>query len=251
MTPPLRLCGLLLCLISSAAFAGTDSIFPLWKPAGSENLLPYGVGVTWYGQKQDYTLDDLTFAVPGGFPPVGQLHTENRSHAISVRPNLWLLPFLQLYGLAGHVVSDTTVSNVPLLGQVDSRNTGTYYGAGAVLACGKNNWFASVDVNYTYADMSGVDNSQRTLTVQPQVGRNFGRLAVWLGAMYQDTEEITSGTFALTGLGEVPYRVKLKTAVPWNARIGAQWNFNRHVGLVAEAGLGSRHGFLTSLEFAW
>ncbi|HWA84894.1 MAG TPA: hypothetical protein VG710_01615 [Opitutus sp.] len=251
MTPLLRLRVLLFCLATSTAFAGAGSLFPLWQPPGTAGLLPYGAGVTWTQQKQAYTLDDLTFAVPGGFPAVGQLRPENRSRAITVRPNLWLLPFLQLYGVAGHVVSDTTVSNIPLVGEVVSRNTGTYYGGGAVLAYGRHDWFASVDVNYTYADMSGVDDSQRTLTLQPQIGRNFGRLSTWLGAMYEDTAETTSGVFPLTGFGDVPYRVKLKTASPWNGRVGAQWNFNPHVGLAAELGFGARTGVLTSLEFAW
>jgi hypothetical protein len=244
--------GCFLCLCAVAA-ARAESIFPLGKSLSPQAaaMLPYGLGLEWYWQEQDYRLEQLTFAVPGGFPPAGQLTAENKSRSAQVRPNLWLLPFLQVHGLFGRVQSDTLVRNVPLLGQVTTGSRGTVYGGGATLIGGHDNWFASASVNTAFANLQGADNSIRTFTVEPHVGRNFAHGAVWVGAMYQDTEEKASGTFALSGLGTVPYAVRLKSEDAWNYHVGGQWRVRRHVGLMGQVGFGQRRSVYLALDFAW
>src|SRR5688572_18986730 len=93
-------CGLLIIPLAAA-----ESVFPLAKEKFPQaaGQLPYGIGLGWYQQKQDYALERLTFAVPGGFPAAGGLTAENESQFTQVRPQLWLLPFLEVYGIFGRV----------------------------------------------------------------------------------------------------------------------------------------------------
>lgn len=246
-----RLLGLLACFITTHVFAATDSVFPLWKAPDAPDIPAYSVSVMWYQQAQDYRLDQLTFTGPGGLPPVGHPPTRNRSHSLTARPGLWLFPFLRVFGVLGHVTTDTTVSQLPVLGQVNSHANGTNYGGGINLVYGRGHWFGAVDLMYSRVHMNNVNSVLRTQTVHPRIGRQFSHALLWVGAMYQRTEEVATGAFPLAGVGNVPFRVKFETADPWNAHVGGRWNFNRHVGLVAEAGFAGRSSLMTALEFAW
>lgn len=233
--------------------ARAESVFPLARGAIPATSLPppYGLGVGWYRQEQDYSLDQLSVALPGGFPTVGTLAAENETQCTQVRPHLWVLPYLEVFALLGRVRSETVVRNIPLLGQVTANTHGTVHGIGATLAGGYRDWFGSVSPNYSKARMSGTNSSLRTLTVETHFGRNFGPASLWFGPMYQDTQEKTSGTFTLPPLGAVPYAVTLGTADEWNWLVGGQWRLNRHVALVSQVGLGQRRSLFFSAEFGW
>lgn len=75
---------------------------------------------------------------------------------------------------------------------------GGTYGAGTTLAGGVGNWFALLDMNYTYTSIAAIDGNIKTFVAAPRVGYRWqydgGReLRVFVGAMYQNVQQELSG----------------------------------------------------------
>jgi hypothetical protein len=102
---------------------------------------PYGIGITVYGQNQPYTLDRLTIQAPFAIPSTSGIDIDNALREQDAKLDVWLFPFLNVFGLVGNLTGETSVdlSRVALpvtLGSVDINYHGTVYGAGATLAAG-------------------------------------------------------------------------------------------------------------------
>ncbi|MEO7794837.1 MAG: hypothetical protein ABIV06_08695 [Thermoanaerobaculia bacterium] len=216
--------------------------------AGGKKLpLPYGIGITVYDQRQDYALDSLTLGIPGfDNLPLDRLAIDNHITDFNAQMDVWLFPFLNVFGLIGTIDGSTEVdfSQLPLpipLGRVDIDYDGTVYGGGVTLAAGGDLWFTSLTGVATKSDLSGdFDSSARSLVVMPRVGLHNDRGAVWVGAMYLETEEKHRGTIALPFLGPVPFAVELEQKEPWNALAGIHANLGERWTVELEGGFGPR-----------
>ncbi|WP_432216581.1 hypothetical protein [Klebsiella quasipneumoniae] len=221
----------------------SDSYFPIWgeeaRARGYSIPLPYGVNLSYMNIRQDIMVDSITFSglklgnhpIPSDMFAIDAGHTREKSKTENLRLDMWVFPFLNVYGLVGHTrgssVSQVSVDSDPsqfrcldrvIAGAVQQLYQsgklqdidftldfkGTTWGTGFTLAGGYGNWFGLVDTNYTRTDFDILDGSISAVTVSPRVGYRFSfqgidgpsHLSLWVGSMYQDVQQEFKGDLA-------------------------------------------------------
>lgn len=122
---------------------------------------------------------------------------------VSGRLDLWLLPFLNVYGFGGKVQTNTTVelvTPIPFTSSVDQ--TGSTAGLGLTGAVGFKRIFVSVDVNWSWTDLEKLTETVNGRILSTRVGRSMQlgtrqRLTLWAGAMNQKFASETNGSIRL------------------------------------------------------
>jgi len=257
---------------------------------GYDLPLPYGIGLTYAHVDQEQLLDELQVGINGAdkepFPFVSFDNATSVSDTVSIKADMWLFPFMNVYGMLGKVDGnaplDVLIDGNGMLDQldidcsgpfpnpvcailedqtfllpVDAKFDGNTYGIGMVLAGGWNGWFVTVPFNVTYADMDGKDTDGIVKTATPRFGRVFnlgrkGNLALFVGANYLESDLTVSGTVTTpNGLLEIDYTIDQSNKDPWNALIGFNWDINKRLSWSLEYNgfVGSRDAFITS--FGW
>jgi len=255
--------GLILLLAALIPFSSlADSALPFLKDKVGEDIQlprPWGLGGDFYTMDQDYDIKSLTFEYPGvslGDP--SQIKVTNEVAHLDIQGDAWILPFLNVFGILGHVNIDTVVDfsqadiqGLPFsLGQLPVKFNGTVYGGGFTLVYGTQNWFASVTTTFTKTNTSGdLDSSVKSTSVQPRLGLIRNSWRFWLGSMYLKTDETHSGTFDLPYVGPVPFAVELQTKDRWNYVVGAGYAFGDRATLRFEYGFGARNHTLFNFAF--
>ena len=202
--------------------AAAESTLPFMKDLAGDMELPrpWGIGLDFYTMDQDYSIQSLQFDLP--IPGVGlgdpsDIKSTNEVMHFDLKADVWLTPFLNVFGLVGKVDTDTTVdfseaeiTGLPFeLGMLPVNFDGTVFGGGFTLVYGTENWFTSVTTTYTSTDTSGdFDSSVDSFTVQPRIGLISGNWRFWAGAMYLDMDERHSGTIELPYIGPGPFAVR-------------------------------------------
>lgn len=280
-----------LCLLfwsySSSLFAESFTL-PIWKEEAEARgyTLPeaFGFSVGYMKQTQGISVDSIGFegTIPALFPwkPPHQISDivdiesvgsgKQMSEVLTLRGDVWLFPFLNLYGIVGSLkgYSETDIKisikgpkgNLPL-GTMPFRLdlNGTLYGAGFVLAGGYKDVFALVDASYTETDLNVIDGTISSVVISPRIGYDFTRsgvpLRVWAGAMYQDVEQSLSGNLNDIGLGALSkyidngrFNVEQHLVTPWNPLIGSQYKLDDGLYLLGEIGLGKRKSMFLTLD---
>ncbi|EPY7145816.1 hypothetical protein ACXEIJ_005061 [Klebsiella quasipneumoniae] len=198
------------------------------RARGYDLPAPFGVNINYMNIRQNISVDSIAFSgLALGSIPLDNLFkinvgdTRESSKTETVRLDVWVLPFMNVYGLVGHTkghsVSDIGVGvKLGDLGEIKPDNLqnlkfrldfkGTTYGAGTTFAGGIGNWFALLDANYTQTRFDILDGSIDAFTLTPRVGYRFttpgvdalylpaGKLNVWVGSMYQDVQQEFKGS---------------------------------------------------------
>jgi hypothetical protein len=245
--------GLILLLAALLPLSSpADSVLPFMKELAGDMELPrpWGISFDFYTMDQDYDIKDLQFNLPGislGDP--SQIEVTNEVQHFDLQADVWLLPFLNVFGIIGKVDTDTLVdlsqaeiSGLPFkLGTLPVSFDGTVYGLGFTLVYGTENWFASATTTFTKTDTSGdLDSSVDSFSIQPRVGMIRDNWRFWVGGMYLDVDETHSGVFPLPVIGDVPFSVELVTKDNWNYAVGVGYVFSDRTNLSFEVGFGSR-----------
>lgn len=234
-----------LLLVSGVASAADteERTFPIWgdeaRARGYSIPLPFGANISYMNMRQNIDVDSIGFSglalgnhpIPTDMFNIDAGHTREQSKTENLRLDMWVFPFLNIYGLVGHT-RGSSVSNVSVdadpsrytgvdrviassvhqlyqSGQLQDIDfildfKGTTWGTGITLAGGYQNWFALVDTNYTRTDFDILDGKISALTVSPRVGYRFSfqgpagqsHLAVWIGTMYQDVQQEFRGSLS-------------------------------------------------------
>jgi len=218
-TPPADASGSSDSTLSTEDSSSSDSMFPIWgdeaRARGYSIPLPFGVNVSYMNMRQNINVDSisLTGLKVGGMPipddmfNIGIGDTRQRSETENLRLDMWVFPFLNVYGILGHT-KGSSVSNISVdadpsnyapgtilhpnrdhiiaqavhagyesgaLQDLDFKLNfeGTTYGAGVTLAGGYGNWFTILDTNYTQTSFDILDGKISALTVSPRVGYRF------------------------------------------------------------------------------
>ena len=185
--------------------------------------------------------------------PASAAKLESRATSTTAKIDAWVLPFLNVYGVVGFVdgetnASELSVKNSPLLDGLLPPSfplaySGPVYGGGVTLAAGYNQFFASVDANYTESDLDIGDSTIEAFVISPRIGitGELGGLSgsLYVGAMYQDIDEQQNGIVGFPILGQevsVGYDVISEAEEKWNYLVGANlkagesWNYGIEVG---------------------
>lgn len=133
---------------------------------------------------------------------------QNTAWAFTLRPDLWVFPFLNVYGLFGYGHSKTTVNTlIPVL-NLDFTSTVeqgiTTMGFGAMVAAGFGPVWFSLDANMTWNKPELLDRPTRASVVGLRLGHSFvfkkkpyRNVAIWVGTMYMSMQSETRGEVLL------------------------------------------------------
>jgi len=255
----MRPLALLLAMLPGVAAAESTLPFMRDLAQGRELPRPFGIGVDIFTMDQDYDIEQLQFSLPGvSIPDPSAIDVSNEIYEADLRLDAWLLPFLNVFAIYGHINGDTTVDlsalpPLPLpfpLRSIAVDYSGQVYGGGATLAYGGEHWFASITGTWADTDLSGgFDSSVKSVTWQPRVGYVNGSWQAWVGGYYIDAEEKHEGVFAIPGLGSIPFAVELSSSSELSPGLGVHYNFGRHAEATLEFAGGDRT--ITLLNVTW
>lgn len=234
---------------------------PIWgksaREEGFELPLPFGVGVTYTYLNQNNVVSDVRIA--GNPLNVNLRDAKTESHTGVVRGDLWLFPFLNVYGVFGYTAGTTRPAAVFSNGQVLEAKVDygrASYGGGLTLAGGWKAYFLTLDANWTTGDAVEKDGGRigdrplESFTFTPRVGTVFssGRLgtgSLWVGAMYVAATDEIRGSIdlsghpllaAIVGRDSLDLFTKVKPKDAWNLLIGGNWEITKRWSLLAEVG---------------
>jgi hypothetical protein len=189
-------------------------MFPLWgKDLAAKGMLfpfPFGFGITYLEAVQPIDVKNLQVAVNDSeFADVSRFvqfeSLDSNVQAANARLDLWVLPFLNVYGLVNWLIATEgdAVLSKPFPLRAGSTQTGYGGGFGVTGAFGFFGFFGSVDANFTWNQLSNLESPVRTFVLAPRVGKRFKltnsvALSSWIGAMRQDVQADTSGTIKLS-----------------------------------------------------
>jgi hypothetical protein len=185
-----------------------DSFFPIWGRQAIERGfdLPraFGIGFNAVYITQNIDIDNLLLSTDADpLEPINAIQfgtTTADAFSETIRADLWVFPFLNVYGLAGPGQAKTSVEVTTPIGftsEVDQK--ATTYGVGLTGAMGiKRNWL-SVDVNWTWSDLEKLEDPVMIRILGLRYGRAIKlsgrkRLAIWVGTMNQKVELETRGS---------------------------------------------------------
>ncbi|WFQ79365.1 hypothetical protein PXH59_17585 [Xenorhabdus sp. SF857] len=268
-------------------------ILPIWGDAarakGYDLPEPFGASYGYMNLRQDVVVDQIGFIMPENPDTqkattviAGKTRERTESHMLKL--DTWVLPFLNVYGVYGKTKgsSETNIENVIFGGVPMFKDIpftldfkGKTYGGGITLAGGYNQFFATLDANYTQTNLDILDGGIKALIITPRIGYEFTfqplfagqgntKVQVWTGAMYQDITQRFEGKIAninMTGvLGafvggmleydpDMSFDVKQHLAHKWNNTVGARFEITRNFNILSEVGFGNRNSFFISGEF--
>lgn len=261
-------------LISSDNSLQDKSMFPLLgdeaRERGYELPNPYGINVIYVDMKQDVDIKALNLtgklSLFGGKPlELGNIISVKADSAKTVNTNelvkadLWVFPFLNVYGILGKTkghstaLVDINLGNSTILKDYDFtlKYEGITYGVGTVLAGGYKDFFSLVDFNYTSTSLDIIEGNISAFVISPKVGYNFDfyntKNSIWIGTMYQNITQTLKGD--INNLITFPKGIKVKdgkfevkesTSSPWNNVIGFRSEINKSVEFTTEVGFGKR-----------
>lgn len=273
-------------LLNSVLLLSSDedkTLFPIFKEEaikrGYELPKPYGINFIFVNMKQNVDINSLNLT---GNLSVGKLNLGELSNFISVKSttaktsntntlvkaDLWVFPFLNLYGVFGKTkgnssaIVDINLLNKPFLKNYNFtlKYDGITYGAGAVIAGGYKNFFSVVDFNYTTTKLDIIDGNISALIISPKIGYNFDfhntRNSFWIGAMYQNISQTLKGdinnVITFPKNIRVPngkFEVKESTSSPWNPSIGFRTEINKSLEFTSELSFGKRKSIIFSFGY--
>lgn len=198
----------------SIATADYPHIFPLFGEnvirKGFDLPLPIGINISYYQQSSSTIIDQVSVGLgddqlmPLTF--VGFEDVTNEASNLNARVDLWLFPFLNVYGMFGYAKAEANVTlNAPFDFETTVDFTGWSYGGGAVLAFGLQGFWITANGNLAWTDMEDYYDPVRATVLSFRLGRTLKlmknrRFQIWLGSMYQEPESIVNGRFLLADI---------------------------------------------------
>jgi hypothetical protein len=209
----------------SAKLASYNFIFPiLGKKAVEKGFnLPYsaGLSIQYLWQKQDLLINNLNIGFNNG--PTYNMddivrfnNSTSEAYGINFRPDIWILPFLNIYGIFAQSKPSTTVGFgiwVP-----DSSNqwkevfqtstkasfTATSFGFGLTPTIGVAGGFLALDMNLTWTDIDALEKPAFSYIFDPRLGKTFKfknperSIALWVGGFRWSINSGTKGSIPLS-----------------------------------------------------
>jgi hypothetical protein len=198
---------------------------PIWgaKAAKAGYNLPYsaGLGVNYLWQQSDLIIDNLSVGFNNG--PMYDLDEIVRfnsavasASAINFRPDIWIFPFLNIYGIFTQASTSTAIGAglwLPDTANVWQEITSfsskaefhaTGVGFGMTPTIGVAGGFMALDMNVTWQSISALDKPVFTFVFGPRFGKTFklkkpeSNIALWVGGFRLHLKSETSGSLALS-----------------------------------------------------
>jgi hypothetical protein len=195
-----------------------DYIFPILGQkvysAGFDIPYPAGVMGNFIWMDQSIVIDNMQLGLETDNQDIPLTNVDefiqfgentNRSFGTNIRPDIWVLPFLNVYGLFGYGKSETTVqltSPISMKSVVDQDISTT--GFGVMGAFGLGPLWTSVDANWTWTKPELLDKAVLVKVLGVRVGKTFEfkskpdrNVAFWVGGMRAKMGSSTVGQIQL------------------------------------------------------
>lgn len=184
--------------------------FPAWgKRITKKGFdLPYSAGIMLnpYAGSQKVNISDLKVGfndmepVALDFVKFGEVKAKIQS--ITMRPDVWILPFLDLYAIAGVSYAQTDVNiTEPFILTTSADFNGSTFGVGTTIAGGFHGMITIIDINHTWTKMSNIEGTIQTNMLSPRLGYSFlfknkswRSVAMWVGTSGIFINRTTEGT---------------------------------------------------------
>jgi hypothetical protein len=216
---------------------GYPYVLPIWgkKTTAKGFQLPYsaGLSVNYFWQESGLIISDLMVGFNNG--PMYDMDEIVRfddaiatANAINVRPDFWLFPFLNVYGIIAVAKTSTAIDAEIWLPDFDSTWSpvsslstkvdfdATTLGFGFTPTIGIGAGWMALDMNVAWTDVSALNKPVFTFVFGPRLGTTFKfrnpnmSIAGWVGGFRVKYSSETSGSVNLTELfptGEMQAKV--------------------------------------------
>ena len=188
-----------------------DNIFPFFGgdliKQGIRLPAPLGININYFTADQNVLISNLALGVNDrDYVNLDNLIRFDEAIGVAnnwnARIDLWIFPFLNVYGIGGYTRAITTVNLIsPIEFQSEAKMEGTTYGTGFTIAGGLQGFWISFDANWSWSDLDILENPIGSSVIGLRVGKNYRwrdkSVALWLGAMKVNLESGTQGTVLL------------------------------------------------------
>ncbi len=235
-----------------------------YEARGIELPRRFGIAANFIYMERDIEVTDVTVKV-GDRPPESisdraGFDVANRTTLSMVRFDAWVLPFLDLYAMAGQARTDTSLvasfeiappigDPIPVVVEQDTRVDGPVYGGGATLVVGHGAFFAMLDANFARSDLDLFDGTIDALLLSGRVGwfrdTGLGQWRVWTGLMYLDSSRSLTITTDVPIFGPTEVEVEQRPVNPTTLELGGSLSVNRRWEILVEFGSNFDDAFLT------
>jgi hypothetical protein len=251
---------------------------------------PWGFSLSYIDNSQGQNIEDLSVALgKGAAPPVGTdlvdlpfvriENAQSNTRTGQVRADVWVLPFLNVFGGIGKVEGRVPLDVVVDLNETElcppivtcdsvrasfdagvEANTATI---GMTGAYGWDNWFVSGSASLTDSFGGNTVDAVRSVSVSGRIGRRwaFGPghiVSPFVGVSYLDINQVVEGTTRLPDAfpdGEelaVRYKARISNKDKWSGVIGLNLGYVQGVSIAGEYNYSPRSKrFLLSSTFRY
>ena len=173
----------------------------------------WGISPVYFTQRQEIDITSIRIGINGSdmvdlseFIVFGP--TIASTNAYTVRPDLWVLPFLDVYGIFGFGTTETQVNlQEPIGFATEQRFEATSFGVGATLAGAIGPLWIAWDNNINFANIDVLVEPVPAFNSSFRLGHTLRApydpqrsLSVWGGVFYQSIQNDTEGSIALTDI---------------------------------------------------
>lgn len=267
-----------------------DYVLPIWgKQAVAKGFdLPYsaGLGLNYIWQESSILINNLQVGINGGDKrnldgTVRFNDAVATTNGLNIRPDIWLFPFLNIYGLVARVENSTAVDfGVWIPGESGDEQifnyktkaefSGTSFGFGLTPTMGVRNGWLALDMNFTWTDIPELEKPAFAFVFGPRMGHTFQfakpemNLALWVGGFRLALSSSTSGSIKLEDI--LPNDRNLEERISngfdrieqryqelddwWNGLSPAEKRLNQSRYDRLNEALGKAHDFLTQFADA-
>ncbi len=212
-------------LKDSLAVVDYPYALPIWgdKVTARGFDLPYSAGIStnYFWQKSDINVDNLYVGFNNGpkYNLDEVIRFQNSTaevNSITIRPDIWLLPFLNVYGIFGRAKTQTNINAGIWIPDADNNWSeiasfstkanfeGTTCGLGITPTIGVGGGWFALDMNMAWTDLKGLNKPAFTYIFGPRFGKSFkfnkpeSNIAVWVGGFRVHLAGKTNGNLALS-----------------------------------------------------
>ena len=197
--------------------------------------LPVGMSVQYLWQQSQVVINNLQVGFNDG-PKynMDQIirfdEASTTSNGINIRPDFWILPFLNVYAIFARSKMSTSVNcglwvpdSTEWRKAVDFSSkvsfNATTVGFGLTPTFGIGGFFVAIDMNFSWTDIEQLDKPAYVFVVGPRIGKNFRfgnqeSLAIWAGGFRVQLDNGTSGSLPLSEVFPVDqWQLKVDTGI--------------------------------------
>jgi hypothetical protein len=237
------------------------------RKRGIDLPLPFGFGLVYYHLERDIRITDVWVgrngASPASVSQFANLGSTATTDNVNLKFDVWLLPFLNVYAIAGYVWNssdtriDVTLPPLTPVGQprrfqmtVPTEMTGTVAGLGLTLAGGYGPFFMALDVNAVKANL-GFDERFHGVITSARAGWSgevgSRPLRTWVNITRWDTYDTVKGTVADPDGGTLAFEVDQGPAYPYTYGVGVSYSPRKWFDVAVDTGTDFHGGWYVAV----